>query len=120
MKYLKSDFGLIFILHCVLILLVYFSPALFPWPIISIILIYLFLQEIVLGGCILSHMQFGPKNKERVRFFSYYFKKLGSRFDSYKIDLFFVWFIPSLVFILAIILQNIFSIKPFFDFLKIN
>lgn len=74
-----------------------------------------FFQELFLGGCILSRLQFSQEKKSRVRFFSYYFKKFGWSFDSHKVDIFFVWLMPVLIFILAFFLQRADIVKPLFN-----
>lgn len=114
MKFLKSDFGPVFILHAMLIIFYYLSPWLLPWPLIILCLAYLIIQEIIFHGCLLSYIQFGSKENRKIKFFSYYFKRFGSKLDGKKIDLFFVWIMPSIILILAVILQEIVGVETYF------
>ena len=66
----ESDFGLIFWIHLIIILIAYLSPFLFKWQIVIIGAILLYAQEILIDGCILTHARFG-KDKDMTFYYPY-------------------------------------------------
>jgi len=55
----EKDFGVIFFAHLVIILIAYTSPFFFRWQLIMAGVLFLWLQQIIFQGCVLTHAQFG-------------------------------------------------------------
>ncbi len=66
----KNDFGLIFWIHLILIILVYASPFLFNFYIMIVLVLLYYLQIIIFNGCILTEKQFGKR--EYMTFYYHY------------------------------------------------
>ena len=111
----KNDFGLIFWVHLVLIICIYISPFIISWKIILLFIFLYYLQLIVFRDCILTRKQF-KTNKRSETFYHYYLSKLGFKLDKYKVRFTADYVIPWIILIVAIILQNLFSIFPLIRF----
>ena len=76
---MKREFGLIFLLHLIIILLCLSSPFWLNWKIVLLGGLLLELQYAILGGCILSRFELGKD----VPFWYYYLSKMfpGVRFN---------------------------------------
>lgn len=106
-KILHSDFGLIFWLHLILILLAYFSGFLFSWWLIIIGPIVLWIQYKFFNGCVLTIFQLG-KEKGEFTFLAHYFKNINPQ----KLTFFIRYILPFIIFLLAITWQIILNKKP--------
>lgn len=106
----KKYFGFIFWIHLILVLIGYFSPILFDWRIIIFISILLGIQYKLLGGCILNKLQFNETKD--ITFMYPYLKMLGFKPNLEKLKFIIRYIVPLLLTIIAIILQEIISIKP--------
>jgi len=105
-----KDFGIIFWIHLILILIAYLSPLLFRWQLILAGVLFLFFQQIIFQGCILTHAQFGKD--PYMTFYYRYLTLLGFNINKKKLKFLMVWIMPILVLSFALIWQIIFNIKP--------
>jgi len=76
----QKDFGLIFWVHLILIILLWASPFWLSWKLIILAIVLYYLQLLVFKDCILTKAQFGEK-KRSTTFYWYYLTKLGFRLD---------------------------------------
>ncbi|MFH1290838.1 MAG: hypothetical protein ABIH92_05535 [Nanoarchaeota archaeon] len=107
---IKKDFGIIFWLHLILILIADSSPILFRWQLIFFGVVFLFLQQIIFQGCLLTHAQFGKDSY--MTFYYKYLKLVGFRVNKKKLKFLMAWIMPVIVFLISILLQKILGIKP--------
>jgi len=107
---LQSDFGLIFYVHLVLILIAYSSPFLFRWQLILLGILFLYIQQIIFQGCLLTHAQFGKD--PHMTFYYKYLTILGIKVNKKKLKFLMAWIMPFLVFLVSLLLQKIIGIKP--------
>lgn len=103
-------FGLVFWVHLILILFAYLSPFLFSWKLILIGSIILFIQYSLIGGCFLNKIQF-DKTKDVVFLFPY-LKMIGINVDRYKFKIFIRYYLPFILFLIAIIWQILLNHNP--------
>ncbi len=62
-------------------------------------------------GCFLSHYQFKDKNKENTKFYEWWFRKIGiKKYNRRKLDIFMRYYLPLILVILGILLQDIFRL----------
>jgi hypothetical protein len=107
---IKSDFGFILWVHLILILTAYSSPFLFRWQLIFFGVLFLFIQQIVFQGCVLTHTQFG---KDLYMTFYYrYLTLLGFNVNKKKLKFLMAWIMPLIVLFASLFLQIIIGIKP--------
>ena len=102
---MKKDFGLIFWVHLLLIILVWLSPILFSWKIILLLIFIYYLQLFVFGDCILTKKQFGNEKREET-FYSYYLCKIGFKINKKKLVIFLDYVLPWILFIIAYSIQR--------------
>jgi hypothetical protein len=112
MDTIKKDYGLIFWIHLLVILLWYISPLFLTWYWLLIGTAFSYLQGIIIGGCILSHKQFGEEADET--FFRYYLNKLGLNMSKKTAKIIFFWLEPIIIPIIAFVIQIVFHHKPIF------
>jgi len=112
MDNIKKDYGPIFWTHLFVILLWYVSPLFITWYWLLFGTAFSYLQGIIIGGCILSHKQFGEEADET--FFRYYLNKLGFNMSKKVAKIIFFWLEPIIIPIIAITIQMIFHYKPIF------
>ncbi len=103
-------FGIIFWIHLILILFAYLSPFLFNWKFMLFGIILLFIQYSLVGGCILNKIQF-DKTKD-ITFLYPYFRMLGINLDPYKLKIFIRYYLPFILFLVAIIWQILLNKMP--------
>lgn len=108
---IKSDFGLIFWIHLVLIVFAYVSPFLVPWQWIILGVLALLVQQIVLRGCILTRVQFG-KDPE-MTFYYRYLTLLGFKVNKKRLKFLMAWVMPVIVFIGAVVWQVLLLNDPY-------
>ena len=109
---IKKDYGLIFWIHLLVILCWYISPLFFTWYLLLLGTAFSYLQGFVIGGCILSHKQFGKEADET--FFRYYLNKLGLNISKNTAKIIFFWLEPIIIPVIAFIIQTVFHFKPIF------
>ena len=108
---MKKDFGLIFWIHLVLIILVWLSPFLLSWYIILFFILLYHFQLFVFGDCILTKRQF--KNRKRSEtFYSYYLSKMGMRINKKRLVFFLDYVLPIILFFVSYVIQK-FGFRPF-------
>ena len=105
-----DDFGLLFWIHLILILLVWASPFLLGWKVILFFIILYYVQITLFKECLLSREQFNGK-KERTIFYHYYLGMMGIKVDKENARIFVDYVVPWIIFILAIVLQIVFKFK---------
>jgi len=105
-----KDFGFIFWVHLILILIAYSSPFLFRWQLILTGILLLFFQQMIFQGCLLTHAQLGKD--PYMTFYYPYLTLLGFNINKKKLKFLMTWIIPILVLSFALIWQIIFNIKP--------
>ncbi len=98
------------VLHWVFILGWFSSPWWLPWPLIVIVSLLYYLQNKVLGYCILTRWQFRLSHtaaKSEISFWEVYLKKLGINVSRKKIT---EWgrVVPLILIGLALVLQKAF------------
>jgi len=106
----KKDFGSVFWIHLSVISLWYISPFFFSWYLLLIGTAFSYLQGIIIGGCVLSHKQFGKEADET--FFRYYLNKLGLNISKRKAKIIFFWLEPVVIPVIAYVIQIILHFKP--------
>lgn len=94
-------FGIIFWLHLAIIVLAYASPFLFHWKWIIPEIILLWVQSWVVGGCVLTHAQFG-KHKN-LSSYSVYLELMGFHFERAHVSFVVTYIMPCLVLIIALV-----------------
>ncbi len=108
----QNDYGKVFWLHLSVILLWYVSPLFISWNWLLIGTALSYLQGIIIGGCILSHEQFGKEADET--FFRYYLNMMGLNMSKRTAKIIFFWLEPIVIPIIAILIQKVFHFSPFF------
>ena len=110
-KFLHSDFGLLFWLHISLILFAYVSWVLFSWWWVVLGSIALWVQYWAFKGCFLTFVQRGRRNSE-FAFLAYYFEKCNIKVDKAKLTFFIRHIVPVTLIVLAIAWQVFFDKAP--------
>ena len=108
----KNDYGSVFWIHLFVILLWYISPLFLTWYWLLLGTLFSYLQGIMIGGCVLSHKQFGKEADET--FFRYYLNKLGLNMSKRVAKIIFFWLEPVAIPMIAFVIQTIFHFKPIF------
>lgn len=112
-KNMKKDvkyFGPIFWLHLILIVFAYLSPFLFDWKVIILVIVLLFIQYYLFGGCLLNKVQFDDTTD--TVFLYPYLTMLGLKLDSYKFKIFIRYYLPFILLFIAIIWQVVLDRPP--------
>ncbi|MFZ5954907.1 MAG: hypothetical protein ACOYT4_00620 [Nanoarchaeota archaeon] len=107
---MENNFGFIFWVHLVLIITAYSSPFLFNWKLIFIGVVFLYLQQLIYHGCILTQIQFGKD--PYMTFYYQYLVLLGINVDKKKLKFFMAWIMPVLVFLFALLWQIFLKMNP--------
>jgi len=103
-------FGLVFWIHLMLVSFAYLSPFLFNWKLIILGIIVLFIQYSWIGGCILNKIQFDEIKD--ITFLYPYIKMLGLNVNPYKFKIFIRYYLPFILFLIAIIWQVLLNKTP--------
>jgi len=111
---MKKDFGFVFFIHLILIILVYVSPFLFDWKLILMGVLYIYIQEIFLKGCFLTHLQFG-KDKD-MTFYYKYLTLLGFRINKKKLKFFMGRIMPLIILGVALVWQEVLGVSVLVSF----
>jgi len=98
----QKDFGLIFFIHLIIVILAYSSPfwLSIEWILIGIVLNYL--QILVLKGCILSQKEFSSKD---ILFVDYYLRKAGIHFPAKHSKFIIRYIFPAIICVTAFVWQ---------------
>ena len=97
-----SDYGLIFWVHFLLVVMIYLSPFLFKWGIIVLFTVLYYLQLLIVGECVLTKIQFNDKD---ITFYNYYLNKIGLRISRKKMSVILTFIIPVIILLITIIWQ---------------
>lgn len=83
------------------------------WEYVALLsLVYIAFEE-TNNGCLLSHYQFKDKEKENTKFYEWCLSKLGiKKYNREHLFLFVRYYLPLLLVLLGILLQNVLNIKP--------
>lgn len=105
---IKNDFGLIFWVHLLVIILYISTPFWLAWQSIFIIAALFYLQTLLFKNCLLTNAQL--KGKEDVAehersFYVYYFKKMGLKFNPAWVKKYFSYSLLWTIFVVALIWQ---------------
>ena len=101
---LNKEFGLIFWLHLIIILLVLSSPFWLSWKIITIFILLYYLQLFFLKNCVLTKLQFNEPERDTT-FYSYYLTKLGFKVNKRKLKIFLDYVLPWVILLISFLLQ---------------
>jgi len=112
----KGDFGWIFYFHTLLQLLELLSFLLIDWQILLVLLLLLQIQYSTLGGCVLTHAEFG-KDKN-YSFTWYYLVKIFPNLEPKKTTFIIRVIIPILLLILSIYLQVFVGYSPVLNLIR--
>ncbi len=107
-----KEFGTIFWLHLLLIILIYLSPFLFKWGLVLLFVGLYYFQLLVFGDCILTKIQF--KSQEKIVFYHYYLSKLGLNFSKRKINALVTYILPPIILLFTLFWQIILNKIPVF------
>jgi hypothetical protein len=107
---MKKDFGFIFWVHLVLLILYVLSPLLINWWLIILIITALQIQFHYLGGCILTQIQLNEKTSKT--FVWYYLEKFFPNVVFKNERRLFTLYIPLIIFLIAIIIQVFLGYVP--------
>lgn len=99
----KHDFGVIFWIHLILIILVYASPFLFNFYIIVFLVLLYYLQIIIFNGCILTEKQFGKI--EYMTFYYLYLTKIGFKVNKKFLYFLMRWIMPLIILSVSLFLR---------------
>lgn len=109
---MNKDYGSIFWIHLLIILIAYLSPLLFSWYIILIGAILLQAIQFAMEGCFFTIKQFGKEN-ETLTYIGYYLQKWGIIKRNTRFTKIFIRYISKIiVVIIALVIQIIFNYKP--------
>lgn len=104
---MKSDFGLIFWFHLILIILMWASPFWLSWKLIILGIFLYYLQLVIFKDCILTRAQFETK-KRSTTFYWYYLTMIGFKLNKERVrfaaDYIFPWIILGLALVWQVVL----------------
>jgi hypothetical protein len=103
-------FGFVFWLHLTLITFAYLSPLLFDWKIMIGVIIILFIQYSIFGGCVLNTVQFD--NAKHTAFLYPYLTMMGLKLNPHKFRLFIQYYLPFLLLGIALLWQIVLDRSP--------
>ncbi|MEK6892689.1 MAG: hypothetical protein AABX07_00635 [Nanoarchaeota archaeon] len=109
MKKKRKDFGMVFWMHLVLVLIYYLTPFLFSWKIVILIALFILLQYKFLGDCFLTNLEFQQEDKT---FFEHYLNKIGISISKKNIDFIAKYIVPFVLPAIAIIWQVLLRHAP--------
>lgn len=109
----REDYGLIFWIHLVLVLIAYTSPLFFSWHIILVGAILLQIVQFIMGGCYLTIKELGPED-DKTTCIGYYLEKWHIIGKNTRLTRIFIRYVSkALVFLVAIFIQEILNYQPF-------
>lgn len=98
-----NDFGFIFWIHLILIILAYLSPFLFNLKIMVLLILLYYLQIILFNGCVLTEKQFGKQ--DYMTFYYPYLIKLGWEVNQKFVYYLMRWWMPLIVLGVSLLLK---------------
>ncbi len=101
---MKKDFGLVFLLHFLLIVIAWTSPLWVDWELLLVGIFLLSLQYLILGGCYLTFLEAG-KDPD-MTFYYYYLSKEYPNLNKKKVKAFVRYILPVLLFAIAYLIQE--------------
>src|SRR4030042_2475478 len=101
----EKEFGLLFWIHLILIILVYLSPFLFNLYIIIFFILLYYLQILIFKGCILTEKQFGKR--EYMTFYYPYLIKLGFKVNKKFLYFLMRWIMPLIILFISLFLKQL-------------
>ena len=110
MKTNPKLFGLYFWLHLPLALLANFSFLILSWRLIIFGITVLFIQFVLLKGCILTIAENGTHKD--MTFYTPYLEKMGFKFNRRKFMIYMKWFHPFVILLMALVIQIGFKYQP--------
>lgn len=107
---MKKEFGLIFWIHLILIILSYSSFLYLDWKLIVLGIVLLQIYYIFRGGCDLTFREFG--NDKDTTFVWYYLRKLFPNLNQHKTKIFVRYVFPILLIVISFYTQKILNYSP--------
>lgn len=99
---------IVIIIHFLLTIIAWTSYLWLDWRYIAILSLAHIIMLNLGNGCFLSHYQFKDKNTHNTHFYEWWLGKLGIKnYNRKKLNIFMTYFIPLIVVIIGIILQDI-------------
>lgn len=108
MSKIDHDFGIIFWLHLLFIILFILTPFLVPYYIVFLLVVLFYIQNGLFKNCVLTKAQLRSREnvlEDELSFYAYYFKKMGLRVNPKKIKKYFSWSLLWIIFIFSIFWQ---------------
>ncbi len=105
-----KDYGYLFYVHVILIVLYYLSPFLVNWTVVIVIAALMILQNIFIKGCVLTIAEF-KEESQKTGFFHHYLKKIGIHLSRTTIEVI-SYILPFALIGTAILWQIVFQHKP--------
>ena len=102
----KNDFGLVFWVHLILLILIIASPFLFSLAVIIITIALFWIQFFIFGGCVLTFKQFGKTDPE-MTFWYYLFTLLKLDVNKKKVKIAVRYILPFIIVVMTILWQSI-------------
>ncbi|MBT4516602.1 MAG: hypothetical protein HOC78_01790 [Candidatus Komeilibacteria bacterium] len=113
---IKTDYGLIFWIHLLVILAYLITPFVLGWQWIFLIVALFYLQNLLFKNCVLTKAQLderGDVDESERSFYSYYFKKIGLKVNSKWVKKYFAYSLMWTVFAVSLIWQLAFNYTPY-------
>ena len=99
---------IVIVLHIIVILLAYSAPFWLDWRLVALGVIVNYIQILIIGGCVLSHVQFEDKGQT---FHEWYLKKSGVKVNRKILNRVLRYIVPFVLLGLAVLIQVVFDIK---------
>lgn len=102
---------LVIIIHFLLTIIAWTSFLWLNWLYITILSLAHIIMLTLGNGCFLSHYQFKDKTTTNTHFYEWWLGKLGIKnYNRKKLNIFMTYFVPLIITLLGIILQDIFKV----------
>ena len=112
----KNDFGLLFWVHLLVILIYISTPFWLGWQWVLLIVTLFYLQNALFKNCVLTKAQLderGDVDESERSFYSYYFKKMGLSVNAKWVKKYFAYSLVWTVFGVSLLWQIVFNFKPY-------
>jgi hypothetical protein len=111
---MRSQFGVIFWLHCLVIAIGYASWRLFDWRIVIAGMLLYYVQLLVFRDCVLTSAQFGNRRTDgsRTTFYFHYLDALGVPVSNRATIIFADYVLPPTVALSAVWSQLLLGLQP--------
>jgi hypothetical protein len=107
----QNDYRPVFWAHLTLLAIILISPLFFSWWLIAIAAIVLWIQNIVIGGCILTFQQFGKSDPD-MTFWYHVLTRLKLKVNKRKVKITVRYILPFVIITLALLWQKGLSHDP--------